>query len=80
MTMSAGSLKSRRDALGLSQEALGEKIGVDGMTVSRWERGESLPQRRFWSGLEQLLGSPVGELIGIPGAMQAAADEQEPAR
>lgn len=57
-------LGQRRKELQLTQEALGEKIGVDGMTVSRWERGESLPQRRFWPKLTELTGLPIVEIIG----------------
>ena len=34
---------SARKAAGLSQEALGEKLGVVSQTVSKWERGESAP-------------------------------------
>lgn len=36
-----------------SQDDLGNLIGVDGMTVSRWERGESLPQKRHWLKIEE---------------------------
>jgi DNA-binding transcriptional regulator YiaG len=32
-------LKRGRRQLGMSQTELAEKIGVHGMTVSRWERG-----------------------------------------
>lgn len=53
-----------RSDLGLTQEALGVAVGVDGMTVSRWERGESLPQRRFWQKLESVTGLPIVKIIG----------------
>ena len=33
-------LRARRRALGLSQRALAEAIGVSGNTIARWERGE----------------------------------------
>lgn len=56
-------LRERRDELSLTQEELGEKVGVDGMTVSRWERGESLPQRRFWAKLSKVTGLPVADII-----------------
>jgi transcriptional regulator with XRE-family HTH domain len=56
-------LRKRRTALGLSQEAFGEAIGVEGMTVSRWERGESFPQRRFWPDLEKITGLPITAII-----------------
>jgi transcriptional regulator with XRE-family HTH domain len=37
------SLKRYRQEMGLSQEDLAEMLGVDVTTVSRWERGFSLP-------------------------------------
>ena len=36
-------LSEQRHALGLTQEALGERIGVTGKTVSRWECGTYMP-------------------------------------
>lgn len=35
-------IAERREALGLSQEQLAERIGVRAQTVSRWERGANL--------------------------------------
>src|SRR5580700_100907 len=37
-------LIQRRKALGLTQEALAEKVGCDRTTIIRWERGETEPQ------------------------------------
>ena len=33
----------RRKALGLTQEALGERLGVTGQAVSKWETASALP-------------------------------------
>lgn len=38
-----GYLAALRSALGLTQKQLGEELGVDKLTVSRWERGEVRP-------------------------------------
>ena len=38
-----GHIVALREALGLTQKALGEQVGVDKLTVSRWERGELRP-------------------------------------
>ena len=38
-----GYLRSMRQALGLTQEELAGKIGVNKLTISRWERGELRP-------------------------------------
>jgi transcriptional regulator with XRE-family HTH domain len=37
--MSAGDLKERREALGLTQQGLADRIGVHVRTISKWERG-----------------------------------------
>lgn len=49
----------------LTQDDLGSRIGVDGMTISRWERGESLPQKRHWSKIEDVTGIPRERLISV---------------
>lgn len=39
-------IASERVRMGLSQEELGRKIGVERKTVSEWERGLYLPAKR----------------------------------
>ena len=48
---------SARKAAGLSQEALGEKLGVVSQTVSKWERGESAP--------DAMLLPPLADALGV---------------
>ena len=50
-------LKNYRKELNLTQEELGEKVGVSGQAVSKWEKGECLPD---CYNLKQL-----GDLYGI---------------
>lgn len=38
-------IKALREALGLTQTQLGERVGVDKMTVARWEWGLLSPRR-----------------------------------
>jgi len=45
-----------RKAAGLSQEALGERLGVVSQTVSKWERGESAPDAALLPPLADALG------------------------
>jgi DNA-binding transcriptional regulator YiaG len=40
---SPGHIAALRDALGMTQKTFGEKLGVDKLTVSRWERGDVKP-------------------------------------
>ena len=39
-------LKAIREQLGWSEETLAHELGVSYSTLSRWERGESLPNSR----------------------------------
>lgn len=56
-------LKSWRDKLKLSQPQAGEKLAVDAMTVSRWERGEHLPHKKHWPKIEEVTGIAPSELV-----------------
>lgn len=51
---SPGYIAALRRALGLTQAALGKKLGVDKVTVSRWERGTVQPGPKSLSALEAL--------------------------
>lgn len=55
-------IRRRRDALELTQAELGAAVGVDALTVSRWERGESTPRFRYWLKLAKVLQVPVKDL------------------
>lgn len=56
-------LKVWRDGLKLSQPEAAERLGVDAMTVSRWERGEHLPRRDQWSVIAITTGVSIAELV-----------------
>lgn len=63
--MSLGeSIHDARKAAGLSQEALGEKLGVVSQTVSKWERGESAPDAAALPALADALGLSLDALFG----------------
>lgn len=48
--MTPADLQFWRKQQGLSQEALSALLGIDHMTVSRWERGErSIPPYLHWA-------------------------------
>ena len=48
-------LRDRRKARGYSQERLASALGVDRTTVSRWDRGETVPQPEYRPKLAALL-------------------------
>ena len=64
---SPGYLASLREALGLTQKELGERLGVDKMTVSRWERGTLRPSDESLAALQKLRSEAVRKGVVIPG-------------
>lgn len=51
---SPGFITTLREALGFTQAELGERVGVDKMTVSRWERGTMNPSEESLDALEKI--------------------------
>lgn len=56
-------LKIWRDEKKLTQVELGRLLGVDGMTVSRWERGDHLPRKNQWPTIEKVTGITPSKLV-----------------
>ena len=63
---SPGFITSLREAMGLTQAEFGERIGVDKMTVSRWERGALKPSDESLAALEDLRRRAVRRGVTIP--------------
>lgn len=62
--MFGDNLKKVRKEKGLSQEALAEKINVVRQTISKWEKGLSIPDGDMLIKLSQVLEVPVETLLG----------------
>lgn len=54
----------RRRTAGLTQEQLGAKLGISGQAVSKWEKGESMPDILLLPELCDILGITVDALLG----------------
>jgi transcriptional regulator with XRE-family HTH domain len=50
-------LRAVRSVLGLSQEQLAKRAGVDESTVAKWERGKHKPSRKKVIALKKILKS-----------------------
>lgn len=59
----SGQIKKYRDALGLSQEELAERIFVTRQSVSNWENGKTYPDLQSLLRLSDLFGLSLDELI-----------------
>lgn len=56
-------IQSHRKDAGMSQEQLGEKLGVSRQAVSKWETGESLPELDKIILIAQVFGVTTDELL-----------------
>ena len=59
-------LRQLRTEKGISQEALAEKVFVTRQAVSRWERGEALPQTETLKLLSRFYNVSINTLLGTP--------------
>ncbi len=57
-------IAEHRRALGLTQEQLGARLGISGQAVSKWEKGESMPDILLLPDLCDIFGISVDELLG----------------
>ena len=58
-------IAQKRKELGLSQEALGEKLGVSRQSIYKWESDAALPEIDKLVTLSRLFGLSVGALLGV---------------
>ncbi len=57
-------IKAIRNSKGLSQEELAIKLNVVRQTVSKWERGLSVPDSEMLISISEVLETPVSVLLG----------------
>ncbi|MBR2683100.1 MAG: helix-turn-helix transcriptional regulator [Atopobiaceae bacterium] len=65
-------VKEHREAIGFSQERLGNVLGVSRNTVANWERGEQIKSTRLMQ-MVALFGCDVNELLGLTSDVNAMA-------
>lgn len=58
-------IAQNRKNLGLSQEALGERLGVSRQSIYKWESDAALPEIEKLIALSRLFGISVGALLGV---------------
>ena len=68
-------IAQKRKEQGLSQEALGERLGVSRQSIYKWESDAALPEIDKLMALAKLFGVTVGWLLGVE---EPAAPPQEP--
>lgn len=63
-TVFSQNLYNERRKLGLSQESLGEKIGVHQVRIAKWENGKTEPSFENLIKLAEVFGTSVDYLLG----------------
>lgn len=76
MTIGQRIAQKRKD-LELSQEALGESLGVSRQSVYKWEADSALPEIDKFIAMSRLFGVTVGWLLGVE---EPSGNEEETAR
>ena len=71
-------IRLRKEA-GLSQEELADKLAVSRQAVSKWERGEALPDTDNLIRLAKLYNVSIDEIVGYAPEKETSADENKAA-
>ena len=70
-----GRLRTARRSAGLTQKQLAEKLQVESITVSRWERGVTSPSLPRLRRIAEITETTVSDLVRSPDAASAHAVE-----
>lgn len=70
-------IQELRKKNGLSQEGLGESLGVSRQAVSKWEGDNGIPELDTLIAMSRRFGVTVGELLGVEESFRAETDAAE---
>ena len=72
-------VQEARKAAGLSQESLGERLGVSRQAVSKWEADAAVPELENLIAMSRIFGVTIGALLGVePEAAEDRSEEDAP--
>lgn len=72
--MLSDNIKTLRKSKGLTQEELANRINVVRQTVSKWEKGYSVPDAEILKKIAEVLETDVSQLLGSTIEIDANAD------
>lgn len=75
--VTAGNLIQLRTGRGLTQAELGAMLNYSDKTISKWERGEAIPDAYVLTQLAEIFGVTVDSLLSPPGRWQPPEPEQK---
>ena len=68
-------IKQHRKNKGFTQETLAQELGVVRQTVSKWEKGLSVPDAELLQRLSEVLETSVEELLGVAAVQEKDGGE-----
>ena len=78
--VTAGNIINLRTGRGLTQAELGAMLNYSDKTISKWERGEAIPDAYVLTQLAEIFGVTVDALLSPPGKWEPPAPEKEEER
>lgn len=76
--ISASNIISLRSGAGLTQAELGAKLNYSDKSVSKWERGEAIPDAYVLKQMADIFGVSVDYLLSSHDAWEAPEEKKEP--
>ena len=73
--VTAGNIINLRTAAGMTQAELGAKLNYSDKTISKWERGEAIPDAFVLTQLAELFGVTVDDLLSSHSKWEPPQDE-----
>ena len=78
--ISASNIIKLRTRAGLTQAELGEKLNYSDKTISKWERGEAIPDAYVLTQMAELFGVTVDYLLSSHDAWESPEQQEEKER
>ena len=75
--ISASNIIRLRTQAGLTQAELGEKLNYSDKTISKWERGEAIPDAYVLTQMAEIFGVPVDYLLSTHDAWENPNQQEE---
>lgn len=57
-------IRAKREAIGVTQQAMATALGVDRSTVTKWEAAGTYPRSSLFPKIADFLGCTIDELYG----------------
>lgn len=78
--ISASNIIKLRSGAGLTQAELGEKLNYSDKTISKWERGEAIPDAYVLTQMAEIFGVSVDYLLSSHDAWESPEQQEEKER